>query len=232
MKNHIGIIVTSHNQKKYIYENLDKLEYLCGKFPQIVVYLVDSGSTDLNFDEFENLRQRYSSFRIFRNRNLGSSGAKNFGAQKCTEPIMTFLDGDDIFLEERILIGLPLLDNGMSDIVIGNQKYFFEKEVDMSTVKIENINGENPQRSYLTSMILKRETFIQVGEFDTTLQIAGDLDWFLRAKRKNIKIDFVSNDFVLRRIHNENLSFKYTLSYQERNKVLLNHVKKLKQAND
>ena len=145
---------------------------------------------------------------------------------------MTFLDGDDIFLEERILIGLPLLENGMSDIVIGNQKYFFEKEVDMSTVKIENINSENPQRSYLTSMILKRETFIQVGEFDTTLQIAGDLDWFLRAKRKNIKIDFVSNDFVLRRIHNENLSFKYTLSYQERNKVLLNHVKKLKQAND
>jgi hypothetical protein len=142
------------------------------------------------------------------------------------------LDGDDIFLEERILIGLPLLENGVSDIVIGNQKYFFEKEVDMSTVKIENINGENPQRSYLTSMILKREIFIQVGEFDTTLQIAGDLDWFLRAKRKKIKIDFVSNDFVLRRIHNENLSFKYTLSNQERNKVLLNHVKKLKQAND
>jgi hypothetical protein len=135
-------------------------------------------------------------------------------------------------LEERILIGLPLLENGVSDIVIGNQKYFFEKEVDMSTVKIENVNGENPQRSYLTSMILKREIFIQVGEFDTTLQIAGDLDWFLRAKRKKIKIDFVSNDFVLRRIHNENLSLKYTLSYQERNKVLLNHVKKLKQAND
>ena len=126
MKKQIGIIVTFHNQKKYIYENLDKLEYLCGKFPQIVVYLVDSGSTDLNIDEFENLKQRYSSFRMFRNINLGSSGAKNFGAKKCTEPIMTFLDGDDIFVEERILIGLPLLENGMSDIVIGNQKYFFE----------------------------------------------------------------------------------------------------------
>lgn len=231
MTSQIGIIVTFYNQKKYIYEALEKLQSLSRKYPQISVYIVDSGSTDLEINEFEKIRQIFKSFHLFRKENLGSSGAKNFGAKMSSEPILTFLDGDDIFLEERITIGVPMINSGMSDVVIGNQKYIFENEVDMSTIKLENTNDDNSERSYLTSMILKKEIFTEVGEFDTTLQIAGDMDWFLRAKRKKIKIDFVKNDFVIRRIHNENYSFDYELSYKERNKILLNHIRRMKQDN-
>ena len=81
-------------------------------------------------------------------------------------------------------------------------------------------------------MILKKDTFFKVGLFDTNYKIAGDLDWFLRAKRKKVKIAITHEDFVMRRIRVDNLSFSYQQSFKERNLILLKHHQEISKLND
>jgi glycosyltransferase involved in cell wall biosynthesis len=228
----IAVIVTFHNQKKYIDECLNNLEYLCGKYEKIKAYIINSGSTDMSDSEMLLLRKKYETFKFFKIDNLGASEAKNFGVKVSTETILTFLDGDDILLEDRIKYGLFNLSQNQGDVIIGTQKFIFEKEVDMKIINQKNVAEENKKRYYLTSMILYRNIFNKIGEFDNKYRIAGDFDWFLRAKRNNLKLQFLDVDFVIRRIHLNNASSNYEVSFNERNQILLNHAKAMKSIHD
>ncbi|MFM1825871.1 MAG: hypothetical protein RLZZ37_506 [Actinomycetota bacterium] len=225
MKQTIAVIVTFHNHNKYIHECLERLKLIYNKYENIHVYVIDSGSTDMSDSEMLLLRRKFKKFKIFKRENLGSSGAKNFGVKVSTETILTFLDGDDILLEDRIEYGLLNLSNKEGDVIIGLQKFIFENDVDMNKIIQKNVSEENTNRFYLTSMMLYREIFNKVGEFDSKYKIAGDFDWILRAKRMHFKLQFLDIDFVIRRIHSSNASSNYDLSFKERNQILLNHVK-------
>lgn len=232
MNKDIGIIVTFYNHKNYIYQCLENLRNLKLQYPQINIYVINSGSTDFSFNEYRNFTKTFQNLNIIRTENLGSSGSKNYGAELATDPIITFLDGDDLFDQKRILIGAKMIFSNEFDLVIGNQKYIFESDVDLSKIDKSKISDENPLRTYLNSMILKKDTFFKVGLFDTNYKIAGDLDWFLRAKRKKIKIAITHEDFVMRRIRVDNLSFSYQQSFKERNLILLKHHQEISKLND
>lgn len=226
MKTSIDVIVTFHNQKKYIYECVNSILFVaqnCSQY-EIKITAIDSGSDDLSSDELENLKSTFKLVKFYKTENLGSSGSKNFGFSKTNLNYITFIDGDDKFLMNRITFGMEKLSRKNSSIIIGTQKYIFEHNL-KNKIKLENSNIDN---FYLTSMLLERVTFNRVGLFSTNYKIGGDLEWYLRSKRMGFITEFVNKDFVERRVHNENATRNIDLSNKERNMILMEHLHSMK----
>jgi GT2 family glycosyltransferase len=56
------------------------------------------------------------------------------------------------------------------------------------------------------SMVVRRETFERVGDFDESMRVAEDFDWMLRAAEQEIEIARLSDVLLRRRVHPDSLT--------------------------
>ena len=64
-----------------------------------------------------------------------------------------------------------------------------------------------PLPAYVTQAMLARRTlFDVVGQFDTTLRIVDDTDWFLRAADRGTVTEVMPVVLISRRLHESNIS--------------------------
>ena len=64
---------------------------------------------------------------------------------------------------------------------------------------------DHPEPGYLPSvMLIKRDSFFQVGLFETNWQIGEWTNWYIRSSESGLKTEMLPDILVRRRIHNEN----------------------------
>jgi hypothetical protein len=73
-------------------------------------------------------------------------------------------------------------------------------------------------------MLARRQVFEQVGDFDEQWQLAHVLDWFLRAKAKNITMKMLPDVVARRRLHGDNLGVRQRAFQREYAQVLKHHL--------
>lgn len=203
----VSVILPTHNRALLIKETIESV--LAQTYQDFELIIVDDASNDPTPDAVA--RFRSDKIKYFKLEKVGRSGARNFGLKRATGSYISFIDSDDLFLPHKLEKQIELLRNrkeyGMiytaaysindrgarvpsvynrSDIMRISPKqghkwaYFKLKSGDI----YYDVSFYVPLTILLPTVMLKREVYEAVGDFDTKLDRFEDIDYWRRVSKR------------------------------------------------
>ncbi len=164
------------------------------------VLVIDDGSTDATAAI---ARSFPAPVKVISQANAGVSAARNLGVSQARQPLLAFLDADDIMAAGRIqrhcglLAGRPDLD-----LVFGLQVCFATATPPLDS-PVDGTATGGPIASTLTC---RGEVFKRIGGFSTDLRGSETIDWLSRARNGGVQWLVDEKVAVWRRLHGRSLS--------------------------
>lgn len=201
----ISVIIPAYNVAKYINRALKSV--LNQTYSWFEVIIIDDGSTDQLtdlLDEFD-----YDSRILYvHQENAGPASARNHGLRKAKGELITFLDADDEYPNDKLLIQQQYLNEYPKvDFVSGNIQY---AGVETNTL-FDTSENRSMLNVHLGALLCRKEVFDTVGAFDESLRQSEDVDWWMRCLEKGVKYTFLPQIFLVYHRHQSNM----TLDQQE-----------------
>ena len=114
----ISVIVPVYNVEQYLPRCIDSI--LAQTFTDFELLLIDDGSKDRSGEICEENKKKDSRIRVFHKENGGVSSARNIGLDKSKSAFLTFVDADDILIENALTDLYKCILNNKVDFVLGN----------------------------------------------------------------------------------------------------------------
>lgn len=199
----ISVIMPVYNGEKYLEEAIGSI--LDQTYKPFEIILVDDGSDDKTAE----IAAAYKKSLVYLYQdNAGIAPSRNLGIEKAKGDYISFLDADDLWIKEKLQIQKEKLEaDPTMDIIFGLVKNFYSPDTDDEFKKSIKCPPEPSDGPIPGTMLIRRSTFLKVGPFSTDYKTGEFIDWYLRAREKNLKVNIVPEILLKRRIHNNN----YTL---------------------
>jgi glycosyltransferase involved in cell wall biosynthesis len=202
----VSAIIPTYNYGLFVCEAVESA--LAQTYQNVEVIVVDDGSTD-------NTRERLAPYmhriRYVRQHNQGLSAARNTGIREARGAYIALLDSDDTWHPRRVefqmrylaadptaaLVGtawVTSLDEGWPEVGAAPQPV----EYTAAQIMVRNRFGPS-------GVLIRRECFDAVGDFDTTLRSAEDRDMWVRIASK-YRVVQLQNPLWHYRLHGGNMS--------------------------
>lgn len=193
----VSIILTSYNQFKKLEIALNSL--LAQTYDNIEIIIVDDFSTDESRDyiEQEASKNKEKIKFFFQHKNVGIPKNKNTGFKLAKGDYVTYLDGDDYYLPNKIELEVDfLVANPTYDIVYSNfyieEEQTREKKIWIKDVKNANVGKitesvflrQFPYNSLYRFELMKRKVLEDINYLDEKLQLYEDWDSRIRYSQK------------------------------------------------
>lgn len=118
----LSAVIPFYNLEGYVRQCLDSVAAATSRLPEgrvvIDVVCVDDGSSDGTAAALDAYAAADSRFRVVHKPNGGEGSARNAGIDAAVGDWVTFLDGDDVWLENYLEVAVPLIEaNPGADVV-------------------------------------------------------------------------------------------------------------------
>ncbi|MEW4241131.1 glycosyltransferase [Priestia megaterium] len=185
----VSIIIPTYNRCNYLKESLDSV--LAQTYPNKEVIVVDDGSTD----ETEKILKEYKPFITHISKeNGGKSSAINLGMERVTGDYIWIFDDDDIALPKKLEIQIrKFQENKSVGLIHTSAIYFQELDEDKKFIGKFDVKNLTPRDAlkeqlkgnhfFTPSVIVRRECYDEVGQWDEGLVRAQDYDMWSRICR-------------------------------------------------
>lgn len=212
----ISVIMPVYNGEAYIEDALNSI--FDQQYSNLEIIIVDDGSTDRTA---EIIQAKYPHVLLLHQSNQGPASAKNLGIAHATGEYFAFLDADDLWIDKKIQSQVEKFNtNPELDIVFGHVVQFYSEDASMEIRSKYRCNTEKMPAYIDSAMIIKRESFMRVGNYDSSLKKGIFVDWYARAMEHKLKIDIVDEIVLRRRIHGNNMGIKRRQSYSDYVKII------------
>ena len=94
----VSVIIPVYNGEKYLRESIDSI--FSQTYTPIEVIVVDDGSTD----QSKAIARSFPQIRYLFQNNSGHASARNRGIRAANADYISFLDSDDLWLPEKLLL--------------------------------------------------------------------------------------------------------------------------------
>ena len=214
----VSVIIPVHNAARFIRDCLDSVFAQAGPFALDVI-VVDDGSTD---DSLAELRG-YAGVRCIEQPNRGPAAARNAALRLAQGDYLAFLDSDDRWPVGKLAAQIHLLESYPDlGLVFGDclqfdsqgafdQTLFESAGYDLgfwgAPVAVEQPYAKLIKDNFITtgSVVMRRACLEAVGDFDETLKLVEDLEYWLRVAQ-TCPIGRLDTVCLLRRRHADNAS--------------------------
>jgi glycosyltransferase involved in cell wall biosynthesis len=183
--------------------------------------------SDGSNDDFSDIEGSDSRIRIFRQPNRGVSIARNVGVRLARAELIALLDEDDRMLPE--LLSKQLAAFADDDVALCHTQFEFIDETGRVTevghskdAQYQDLLGGDG-RIRLSSSMLRRSVFIDVGGFNPLLPVSEDLDLFYRVARF-YRVAFIPEVLAQYRIHRSNMQYHSRSGGRELRHILRAHL--------
>lgn len=212
----VDVIIPTFNTGTFIAPALQSV--LQQTYPIQKIFVIDDGSTDNTKDMVLEIAQHaLIPIEYSYQENAGPNSARNNGLRRSNSTFVAFLDADDVWMPEKIEKQILVYKNSIEkNLALVYCKY---NTIDKNGLSIlteiipidKNIRGNcfdslligNKILASASGVLIKRNTFQEVGFFDETLRMAEDWDMWLRIAQNNA-IDYVDDVLVSIRRHTSN----------------------------
>ncbi len=195
----ISVIIPAYNSAGYLSEAIESV--LQQTVPPQEIIVIDDGSTD---DTESVAKQFKNKVHYVYQEHAGVAVARNKGLQKSKGDLITFIDADDIWLKDKIELQLHLFQqNPEAEMIIGFLQRVYGK-CNEGSLKVFDKDESGIFVLSLGSTLIRKDVFEKVGNFDEELALSEDLDWFLRAREAEIRVDVHEEVVQLYRQHEDN----------------------------
>lgn len=183
----ISVIVPAYNVEAYILETLRSLSKQT--FSDFEILVVNDGSTDRTAEIVTTFIQQDYRFKILHKPNGGLSSARNFGIHQAQGEYIALLDGDDVYLPDKLATHVEVLDRNPSVGVVYSASQAIRENGEPTWMQL---SGKPLYPDALKSLLCKnfvghgsngifRKAIIaEIGDFDESLNSVEDLDFWLR----------------------------------------------------
>lgn len=176
----VSVVIPVYNGEAFLCEAVDSI--VRQRYGNLDVMIVDDGSTDRTPAIVGDLPL---DIRYLRQPNSGVSAARNRGIRDAIADLVAFLDVDDLWSEGSLRLMLRALTEAPElDLVRGWAQVM---ELDPETGTYELVGSPTDSfPDYIGAGLYRKRVFARVGFFDTTLQLAEDVDWYARARELDV----------------------------------------------
>ncbi|NNK83919.1 MAG: glycosyltransferase [Flavobacteriaceae bacterium] len=224
-----SVIIPLFNKEKHIEHSLKSV--LLQEFNDFEIIIVNDGCTDKSLDVISQINDKR--IRIINQNNLGVSVARNKGISEAKADYIALLDADDIWhtnhLKElkRLINTLPNAGLFCANYeIVYNEKLCLPAKFNFTYndkciivkdyFKASIINSV----AWTSAVCFTKESFIEIGEFDTHLKTGQDIDLWIRYALK-YKIAFNPKITMTYNIH-----VSKSLSKEEYNEIRYQYINK------
>jgi glycosyltransferase involved in cell wall biosynthesis len=181
----ISVIIPAYNVDGFIAEAYFSVAAQTRGVHQIVA--VDDGSADGTAAWLRDMAKTDDRLCVLSSDRLGPSGARNVGLKAVTQPIIAFLDADDVwppYKIERQMDRLRAADR--PDVVSGLIQRFsaLESAAPIATGQREDVMAH----VNLGACLFRRRVFDVIGFFDESLRYCEDVDLMFRIREAGLKL--------------------------------------------
>jgi glycosyltransferase involved in cell wall biosynthesis len=213
----ISIITPSYNQGEFLEETI--LSVLGQRYPALQYIIIDGGSTDNSLEIIKKYEKELYYWES--KKDKGQSHAINKGFKQSTGDILMWLNSDDMLMPNALNYIANLFLKNKEDFYFGNCIRFNEKTTGMESFKSDVVTASRifslEQSDYIiqSSSFWTRKVYQEVGELNEDLHYGLDWEWFLRVKRRGIKMAAFNKCISLYRVHDSHKTGKGGRKRQE-----------------
>lgn len=200
MKPLVSAIIPVYNCEKYLGEAIESI--LNQTYSNTEIIVVDDGSEDGT----STVAEKYTDqINLIRQKNSGIGMARNTGIKNAGGEFLAFLDADDIWSPDKLSKQLEIFRmNNNVDIVYGHVKQFLSPEIRDEIKNRYRCPEEKMPGRLASTMLIKKQKFLDVGPFSSNKGVGTDIDWYLRATDKGLNVYLLDEVVMKRRIHTTN----------------------------
>lgn len=195
-----SVIIPLYNKSLYIERTITSV--IEQSFVDFEIIVVNDGSTDDSVSKVEAIKD--SRIRIIHQENAGVSNARNRGSLEARYNYLAFLDGDDWWAKD-FLYEMNLMIQKFSDAAVYGSNYYLVKN---GVNKVANVGiNDSFTKGYInyfevyaktfcvplncSFVVVNKNSFFRIGEFNTNLKFAEDLDLWIRLSL-NFKVAYLN----------------------------------------
>lgn len=152
--------------------------------PADEIIVVDDGSSD---QTRELIQTEFPTVSLISQNNQGVSAARNRGVEASSGSWLAFLDSDDEWLPEKLEVQMQAAASNPQFSLIHSDEIWFRRGVRVNQMKKHRKSGGDIFLDCLprcvispSAVVLRRELFDAVGQFDESLPACEDYDLWLR----------------------------------------------------
>jgi glycosyltransferase involved in cell wall biosynthesis len=221
----VSVIIPTYNRAQLLHSAI--VSVLNQTYQDFEILVIDDNSKDNTqavVKNFDDKRIRY----IRHEKNKGEAGTRNTGIKHAKGTYIAFLDDDDEWLPEKLLLQVDLMRNSKPDVGCIYTGLFV---VDKTKGKILNqiipkkrgyIYYDMFIKNYIgtpSTVLIKKECFERVNIFDEHIAFGTDYDMWIRIS-KEFHVDYIKKPLVLYYRHEDSLSANLVVRNKGRETLL------------
>ena len=207
----ISVIIPCYNGAAYLAEAVASIRRQ--DYPAVEIIIIDDGSTDDSAAVAATLDG--DDLQYFHQQNLGAPGARNTGLKKASGGVISFLDADDVWSDNKLEVQMSLLNvHPEAGIVVGYSQTMQLTSRDQGNSVFEHISDPAPLLS-LSCAAIRRSVFDTVGFMDQAQRYCDDWDWFMRVREQGIVIKIHTDLVHYYRRHESNMTNEVEIGNQQ-----------------
>jgi glycosyltransferase involved in cell wall biosynthesis len=207
----VSVVIPAFNSERFLGEALASVS--AQAYAPVETIVVDDGSGDGTAA----IARAHPDVELIEQENSGPSAARNRGFAASRGEFVAFHDSDDVMTPDKLAVQVGhMLGNPSVSCVLAEQELIREEGAELPFwVEGTNVETVMPPRPpeledepmvHPMTMVVRRETFEQVGNFDESMRAAEDFDWMLRAAEEGVEIARLSQVLLWRRVHPDSLT--------------------------
>lgn len=202
----VSVVVPCYNYARYLPDALASI--LAQTRPPAEVVVVDDGSTD---GSAEVAQAYHPDIRVVRQHRRGAGQARNAGIEVATGGVIAFLDADDIWPSDSLMVRLAGLEGSAgAGGAFGQVQNFLCPRADPARLTGLSFPTSAAASRMLGTVLVRRGVFDRVGLFDAGLQVGETIEWMSRLDHAGIAMLRVDAVVLERRIHGANTALGTT----------------------
>lgn len=197
----MSVIIPVYNGEDFLADALESV--LRQDYVPVEIIVVDDGSTDGTAA----VARSYGKDVIYVYQpNSGPPAARNRGIKQARGDLISFLDADDLWPDDKLHWQVPLLlEEEETDILLG-LKRIIPMEGHAESRYWSGIPGRVEMALSLGCGLMRRSVFARVGVFCETLFHCDDWDWFMRVREMRVPIRICNRVALIQRRHERNIT--------------------------
>ncbi len=208
IENLVSVIIPAYNQAQYINYAIDSV--IAQSYNKWECVIVDDGSTDTTRKIIHSYA--HPGIKYVHQQNQGLSAARNTGIASAQGEFLSFLDSDDGFKPDNLMLLVSEMNNYPGLALIAGRSIMIDDNNQLIDQKFkQGISGESYQLLFenpinIGNVLLRRSWQEKIGLFDTKLRSYEDWDYWLRLAIAGGKIASIPEPVSYYRFHGDQMT--------------------------
>lgn len=217
----VSVIIAVRNGERFLRSAIGSV--LAQTYRPFEIVVIDGHSQD----QTAAIARSLPEVRVVPQVNRGVADAYNLGIESAKADFVAFLSHDDLWTSDKLSVQMShLIAHPGIAYTIARVKFFLEDKNSIPAgFRPELLEGDHVGR-IMETLVARKPVFELVGNFDTSLSTAEDVDWYSRAADRGVPMAVMPNVLLHKRVHDANLSINTLTNNQNLLKALRKSIRR------